>query len=67
VKEGGGGEGKRERERALGATTERTLAKQKILYVLAKWKARVHRPGIEPGSLPWQGSILPLDQRCGLL
>ena len=26
---------------------------------------RIHRPGIEPGSLPWQGSILPLDQRCG--
>ena len=24
----------------------------------------LHRPGIEPGSLPWQGSILPLDQRC---
>ena len=24
----------------------------------------IHRPGIEPGSLPWQGSILPLDQRC---
>ena len=24
----------------------------------------LQRPGIEPGSLPWQGSILPLDQRC---
>ena len=23
----------------------------------------VRRPGIEPGSLPWQGSILPLDHR----
>ena len=27
-------------------------------------KKRLHRLGIEPGSLPWQGSILPLDQRC---
>ena len=27
----------------------------------------IHRPGIEPGSLPWQGSILPLDQRCAKL
>ena len=24
----------------------------------------LHRPGIEPGSRPWQGRILPLDQRC---
>jgi hypothetical protein len=24
----------------------------------------VHRPGIEPGSHPWQGCILPLDHRC---
>jgi hypothetical protein len=22
----------------------------------------LRHPGIEPGSLPWQGSILPLDQ-----
>ena len=26
----------------------------------------VRHPGIEPGSLPWQGSILPLDQ-CRLV
>ncbi len=25
---------------------------------------RLHRPGIEPGSVPWQGTILPLDHRC---
>ena len=25
---------------------------------------RMHRPGIEPGSVPWQGTILPLDHRC---
>ena len=24
----------------------------------------LHRPGIEPGPPPWQGEILPLDQRC---
>ena len=24
----------------------------------------MQRPGIEPGSPPWQGGILPLDQRC---
>nr|PNR49195.1 hypothetical protein PHYPA_011091 [Physcomitrium patens] len=27
-------------------------------------KSTVHRPGIEPGSVPWQGTILPLDHRC---
>ncbi|KAH8939940.1 hypothetical protein BDL97_15G062900 [Sphagnum fallax] len=21
----------------------------------------LHQPGIEPGSVPWQGTILPLD------
>ncbi|XP_024534395.1 putative kinase-like protein TMKL1 [Selaginella moellendorffii] len=24
----------------------------------------MHCPGIEPGSVPWQGTILPLDQQC---
>ena len=24
----------------------------------------MHRPGIEPGSVPWQGTILPLNHRC---
>ena len=24
----------------------------------------MHRPGIGPGPPPWQGEILPLDQRC---
>ncbi|KAH8934581.1 hypothetical protein BDL97_18G090600 [Sphagnum fallax] len=23
--------------------------------------AKLHQPGIEPGSVPWQGTILPLD------
>ena len=25
---------------------------------------RMHQPGIEPGSVPWQGTILPLDHWC---
>ena len=29
-----------------------------------KIKKGLHRPGIEPGPPPWQGEILPLDQRC---
>ena len=24
----------------------------------------LHRPEIESGSVPWQGTILPLDHRC---
>lgn len=27
----------------------------------------MHSPGIEPGSGPWQGPILPLDQECSSL
>ena len=27
----------------------------------------MHSPGIEPGSGPWQGPILPLDQECSTL
>lgn len=26
----------------------------------------MHRPGIEPGAVPWQGTILPLNQRCNI-
>ena len=29
-----------------------------------KTEKSLHRPGIEPGSVPWQGTILPLDHRC---
>jgi hypothetical protein len=25
---------------------------------------QLHQPGIEPGSVPWQGTILPLDHWC---
>ena len=30
-------------------------------------KKGLHQPGIEPGSVPWQGTILPLDHWCFLL
>ena len=30
-------------------------------------KLRMHQPGIEPGSVPWQGTILPLDHWCRML
>ena len=27
-------------------------------------KTKVQPPGIEPGSKPWEGSIMPLDHGC---
>ena len=27
------------------------------------WEKSLRRPGIEPGSIPWEGTIMPLDQR----
>ena len=30
-------------------------------------KRQLHQPGIEPGSVPWQGTILPLDHWCLLI
>jgi len=35
----------------------------KTRSVFRKW---MHSPGIEPGSGPWQGPILPLDQECSV-
>ena len=32
-----------------------------------KKENRMHQPGIEPGSVPWQGTILPLDHWCHLM
>ena len=32
-----------------------------------KAKNHLHQPGIEPGSVPWQGTILPLDHWCFVL
>jgi hypothetical protein len=46
----------------------KNMKKRKALLVRGNRKIRksqkvkaVRSPGIEPGSLPWQGSILPLD------
>ena len=27
-------------------------------------KIKMHLPGLEPGSPPWKGGILPLDHKC---
>ena len=35
-----------------------------IISVHKKKIKKMHRPGIGPGPPPWQGEILPLDQRC---
>ena len=32
--------------------------------VTALLQEMLHQPGIEPGSEPWQGIILPLDHWC---
>ena len=29
-----------------------------------KSKGKMHLPGLEPGSPPWKGGILPLDHKC---
>lgn len=28
-----------------------------------KYAQKMRRPGVEPGSIPWEGTIMPLDQR----
>ncbi|RVW73788.1 Uncharacterized protein CK203_058310 [Vitis vinifera] len=34
------------------------------LQIKGSKKIAMHQPGIEPGSVPWQGTILPLDHWC---
>ena len=36
--------------------------KNKLIY--DKNKNQLHKPGIEPGSIAWQATILPLDHLC---
>ena len=36
----------------------------KVLLEEFSIRKKMHRPGIGPGPPPWQGEILPLDQRC---
>ena len=44
-----------------------------LICISLHWKKKLdrsiemHQPGIEPGSVPWQGTILPLDHWCWLL
>ena len=49
---------------------EQTVKKSKVYFELDEQcmskqsrNKRLTRPGIEPGSVPWQGTILPLDHR----
>ncbi len=56
-------------EKRLQQTHERLKKKRKWMPAKKKlldvsFVGMLHRPGIEPGSRPWQGRILPLDQRC---
>jgi hypothetical protein len=39
------------------------LSPQRVAAKIQK-KIIMHQPGIEPGSVPWQGTILPLDHWC---
>ena len=39
-------------------------ARKKGHLIKEKKGKKLHRPGIGPGPPPWQGEILPLDQRC---
>ena len=41
--------------------------KQSSDFHKKKNQKRMHQPGIEPGSVPWQGTILPLDHWCLML
>ena len=40
---------------------------QKKVFLSCGNKKTMHQPGIEPGSVPWQGTILPLDHWCLLV
>ena len=38
---------------------------RKFDYIHKKTKKKfMHKPGIEPGSIAWQATILPLDHLC---
>ncbi|TYH96178.1 hypothetical protein ES332_A12G160500v1 [Gossypium tomentosum] len=43
--------------------TSASNATQKVIST----KNKLHQPGIEPRSVPWQSTILPLDHWCKLL
>jgi hypothetical protein len=45
-------------------TADRQRARTRSQKEKEKVKKSMHQPGIEPGSVPWQGTILPLDHWC---
>jgi hypothetical protein len=47
---------KKQREKVIGVLREKDQHTTKMMSL--------HQPGIEPGSVPWQGTILPLDHWC---
>ena len=57
---------RRGREHAqLAQNAETALGMRLNINMRSSEKAKgMHSPGIEPGSGPWQGPILPLDQEC---
>ncbi|WJZ92864.1 hypothetical protein VitviT2T_011839 [Vitis vinifera] len=49
----------------MSIVAERGLKEEDdILRSKGSKKIAMHQPGIEPGSVPWQGTILPLDHWC---
>ncbi|CAL1368469.1 unnamed protein product [Linum trigynum] len=42
--------------------SERTTLTESAEFIITRFE--MHQPGIEPGSVPWQGTILPLDHWC---
>nr|KJB68082.1 hypothetical protein B456_010G224400 [Gossypium raimondii] len=64
-----GGCKKRSSEALLLSSEDQLISKNPHLRKSAKiiTAPAMHQPGIEPGSVPWQGTILPLDHWCLLL
>ena len=49
----------------MSIVAERGLKEEDdILRSKGSKKIAMHQPGIEAGSVPWQGTILPLDHWC---
>ena len=52
--------------RPLNGSKKHTCTSRVRIEPGSEWikKTHMHQPGIEPGSVPWQGTILPLDHWC---
>ncbi len=43
------------------------LCNSRLLHLLLRiTRSKMRRPGIEPGLLPWEANVLPLDHRRSL-